>query len=220
MQGPPSSRTLTVTDPRASRLLLDPDEFYFFEPFLAQEVTITQAAALLGCRPNSLLARVRRMLACGLLEVTREVPRAGRAIKVYRSVAEVFFVHKSPSPITEHGAWVRSRARLLQTGVQFAHSQPTRVSGDRIYRDEHGVVNHTAAVSPAENHDPLCPDEPAVFTASHDAVYLDFEEAKRFQRDLDALMGRYKTIGGGQRYLVWLNLVPLPAEASPLDREF
>jgi hypothetical protein len=81
------------------------------------------------------------------------------------------------------------------------------------------VVNHNAANSGAENHDPLGPDAPAVFTASHDAVYLDFEDAKQFQRDLDALMGRYKTIGGGQRYLVWLNLVPLPAEASPDDRE-
>ena len=51
-------------------------------------------------------------------------------------------------------------------------------------------------------------------------MYLDFEDAKRFQRDLNTLMERYKTIGGGQRYLVWLNLVPLPAEASTVDREF
>ncbi len=219
MQDSSSPRTLTVTDPQASRLLLDPIEFHFFEPFLSREITVGEAAALLGCKPNSLLARVRRMLACGLLEIVREVPRAGRAIKVYRSVADVFFVQKSSSPIAEYGVWVRSRSRLLQTGVQFAQSQATRVNGDRIYRDEHGVVNHTAAVSLTENHDPLRPDEPAVYTASHDAVHLDFEEAKQFQRDLHALMGRYKTIGGGQRYLVWLNLVPLPAEASPVDRE-
>ena len=209
-----------MTDPQASRLILDPDEFHFFEPFLARELTISEAAATLGCRPNSLLARVRRMVACGLLEIVREVPRAGRAIKVYRSVAEVFFVPLSRSPVAEYGVWARSRARLLQTGVQYAQSQPTRVGGDRIYRDGHGVVNHTAAVSLTENHDPLRLDEPAVYTASHDAMYLGFEEAKQFQRDLHALMGRYKTIGGGQRYLVWLNLVPLPAEALPVNREF
>ena len=123
-----------------------------------------------------------------------------------------------PEP-AEYGVWARSRTRLLQTGIRYAQRQPTRVSGERIYRDAHGVVNHTAAVSASENHDPLRPDEPAVFTASHDAVYLDFGEAKQFQCSLHALMQRYKTVGGGQRYLVWLNLVPLPAEASPVDHE-
>ena len=208
-----------MTDPRAARLLLDPAEVHFFEPFLGRELTIGAAAAALGCKPNSLLGRVRRMLDCGLLEVAREVPRSGRAIKVYRSVAEVFFVPLGRSAIADHGVWAASRARLLQTGLRYSQSQPTRLSGHRIYRDLHGVVNHNSASGPAADHSPLGPEEPAVFTASHDAVHLDFEDAKRFQRELDALMQRYKAIGGGQRYLVWLNLVPLPAEASPVDRE-
>ena len=220
MQVLPSPRTLTITDPLAARLLLDPAEVHFFEPFLGRELTISEAAASLGCKPNSLLARVQRMLACGLLEVSRELPRAGRAIKVYRSVAETFFVPLSRSAITDHGVWAASRARLLQTGLRYSQSQPTRLGGHRIYRDQHGVVNHNSAISPEVDHNPLVPDEPAVFTASHDSVFLDFEDAKRLQGELDALMKRYKTIGGGQRYLVWLNLVPLPAEASPVDREF
>ena len=219
MQGAPSPRTLTVSDPRAARLLLNPDEVHFFEPFLAQERTVGEAAALLGCPPNSLLGRVRRMLACGLLEVAREVPRAGRAIKVYRSVAEVLFVPLSRSPLHDHGVWAASRARLLQTGLRYSQTQPTRLRGHRIYRDVYGVVNHNSAVSPGQDHDPLVPSEPAVFTASHDAVYLDFEDAKQMQRDLEGVMQRYKAIGGGQRYLVWLNLVPLPTEATPLAHE-
>ena len=219
MQGAPSPRTLTVSDPQAARLLLNPDEVYFFEPFLARERTVGEAAALLGCPPNSLLSRVRRMLACGLLEVAREVPRAGRAVKVYRSVAEVFFVPYSHSPLHDHAVWAASRTRLLQTGLRYSQTQPTRLRGHRIYRDVHGVVNHNSAISPTQDHDPLAPDEPAVFTASHDAVYLDFEDAKRMQRDLEGVMQRYKAIGGGQRYLIWLNLVPLPAEATPLARE-
>ena len=219
MQGAPSPRTLTVSDPRAAQLLLNPDEVHYFEPFLARETTISEAAALLGCSPNSLLSRVRRMLACGLLEVAREVPRAGRAIKVYRSVAEVFFVPHSRSPLHDHGVWAASRTRLLQTGLQYSQTQPTRLRGHRIYRDVHGVVNYNSAVSPTQDHNSLRPDEPAVFTGSHDAVYLDFEDAKRMQRDLEDVMQQYKAIGGGQRYLVWLNLVPLPAEATPLARE-
>ena len=62
------------------------------------------------------------------------------------------------------------------------------MQGNRIYRDECGVVSHSTAVSAFENHDPLRPDEPAVFTTFHNAVYLNFEKAKRFQREPGALM--------------------------------
>lgn len=210
MQRAPSPRTLTVTRPEAARILLDPGELHFFEPFLAREGTVSGVAALLGCKPNSLLARVRRFVACGLLEVVREVPRAGRAVKVYRSTADVYFVPFSGSPFADHAVWAQSRTALILRGLRYAHAQSTRLRGHRVYRDEHGVPSHMLAVSAGENYDPLLPGEPALFTASHDTVYLNFEDAKRLQGELDALLRRYATLGGGQRYLLWLNLVPLP----------
>jgi len=210
------ARTLTVLDPAAARILSDPTELRFFEPFLNQESTIKAAAALLGCKPNSLLARVRRMLACGLLEVARELPRAGRAVKVYRSSADVFFVPLSGWHYDDHAVWARSRASLVDTGLRYGHAQDEALRGHRIYRDERGVVNHQLAVNAETNHDPLGPASPALLTASHDAVYLDFADAKRLQQELHDLMIRYKGLGGGQRYLLWLNLVPLPAEGAPL----
>lgn len=187
---------------------------HFFEPFLAREGTVREVAAVLACKPNSLLARVRRFLACGLLEVVREVPRPGRAVKVYRSTADVYFVPHSGSPFADHAVWAQERAALLGRGLRFGHAQAPRLRGHRVYRDEHGVTTHMLAVSADENYDPLAPGEPALFTASHDAVYLNFEEAKRLQGELDALLRRYATVGGGQRYLLWLNLVPLPVQTA------
>ncbi len=206
-----------MTHLQAARILLDPQELHFFEPFLARETTITQAAALLGCKPNSLLVRVRRWLACGLLEVARELPRRGRALKLYRSSADVYFVPLSGSPLGDHGVWAKSRAALLRQGLRYSLTQDSMLRGHRIYRDEYGVVNHALALSAEADHDPLGPAAPAVFTASHDAVFLDFEDAKRLQRELDALLRRSKTLGGSQRYLLWLNLVPLPIQAAPTD---
>jgi len=87
--------------------------------------------------------------------------------------------------------------------------------GHRIYRDEGGMVNHQLAVNAETNHDTLGPASPALLTASHDAVYLDFADAKRLQQELHDLMVRYKALGGGQRYLLWLNFVPLPTEGTP-----
>lgn len=199
-----------MSDPEAARVLLDPQALRYFEPFLAREGTVGEVAAALGCKPNSLLARVRRFLTCGLLEVVREVPRAGRAIRVYRSTADVYFVPLSGSPFEDHAVWAQERAALVQQGLRFGHAQSARLRGHRVYRDEHGVVTHVLAVSAQENHDPLVPSEPALFTASHDAVYLNFEDAKQLQGELDALLRRYAMRGGGQRYLLWLNLVPLP----------
>ena len=53
-----------------------------------------------------------------------------------------------------------------------------------------------------------------MFTTAHDAVYLDFEDAKRLQHDLNALLGAYAAKGGAQRYLLRLSLVPLPGDVE------
>ncbi|MGY2897033.1 hypothetical protein [Deinococcus sp. UYEF24] len=60
---------------------------------------------------------------------------------------------------------------------------------------------------------------PSPMKATQPGQSLNFEDAKRFQGELDTPMGRYKNIGGGQRYLTGLNLMLLPAEASPVDLE-
>jgi hypothetical protein len=211
--GPQAVKTMTVEHPQARRILLEPQELHFFEPFLARESTVSDAAAFLNCKANSLLARVRRFIACGLLEVARTVPRAGRAVRVYRSTADLFFVPLSGSSLAEYDSWNQSRLALLKSGMEYSFMQPIQFRGHRVYRDEHGVVSHMLAVSATENNNPLLPNEPAMYFASHDAVYLNFEDAKRLQAELDALLRRYANLGGGQRHLLWLNLVPLPKDA-------
>jgi hypothetical protein len=210
---PQAVKTMTVEHPQARRILLEPQELHFFEPFLARESTVTDAAAFLNCNANSLLARVRRFLAYGLLEVARTVPRAGRAVRVYRSTADLFFVPLSGTSLAEYDSWNQSRLALLKSGMAYSFTQPIRFRGHRVYRNEHGVVSHMLAVSATENNNPLLPNEPAMYFASHDAVYLNFEDAKRLQAELDALLRRYANLGGGQRHLLWLNLVPLPSDA-------
>lgn len=74
-----------VTDPAQVAILSDPRRVRFLRPFLARSVTVSQAASELDVTPNALLYRVRRMVDVGLLHVVEERPRAGRAVKVYRS---------------------------------------------------------------------------------------------------------------------------------------
>lgn len=74
-----------ATEPAQVAILTDPRRVQFLLPFLGRERTVSEAARQLDITGNALLYRVRKMLEAGLLQVVAERPRAGRAIKVYRS---------------------------------------------------------------------------------------------------------------------------------------
>ncbi|MBA2664529.1 MAG: helix-turn-helix transcriptional regulator, partial [Chloroflexi bacterium] len=97
----PTDESLIITDRRAAALLVDPDERRYFEPFLGRERTVTEAARELGVPPNGMRYRVRRMAKLGLLRIVREQPRAGRPMRVYRSVADRLFVPYVASPAVD-----------------------------------------------------------------------------------------------------------------------
>jgi hypothetical protein len=89
---PDSPRPFVVSDQTQARFLTDPAKKTFFTPFLARERRIAQAAAEVGCSTNRMLYQVRTLMDCGLLRVQRVEPRAGRPVKVYRSVYDAYFV--------------------------------------------------------------------------------------------------------------------------------
>lgn len=89
-----------------ARALADPEVRRVLVPFVGQERTVSRAAAELGMGVNALLVRVRRFVRLELLVVMREVPRNGRAVKVYRTVADGFFVPYTASPFDTPEAWL------------------------------------------------------------------------------------------------------------------
>ncbi len=93
MQAPPSPEHVhVVADEAAAQVLLGAEARRWFAPFLARTSSVSAAAKLLGEKPNSVLYRVKRWRELGLLEVQREEARRGRTLKLYRSVADAFFV--------------------------------------------------------------------------------------------------------------------------------
>src|SRR5690606_25422015 len=104
-----SPRTAVVEDPAAASALLDPSTVRHLAPFIGSELSVTEAARLTGEKPNTVLKRVRRFVDLGLLEVTREKGRAGRPIKVYSAVADVFFVPFAVTEAESYEAALRDR---------------------------------------------------------------------------------------------------------------
>lgn len=206
-------RTLTVVDPAVAEILMDPERLRHLAPFLGRERSVGEAARESGAKPNTTLRRVQRLVALGLLEVTRERPRGGRAVKLYRSVADVFFVpFDATSADTLEGALADRDAyweALLRHHVVRVRREQLGTWGTRIYRDRRGRLQVQTALDAERNATSLDDDAPAILSAWRDRVYLDYPDAKALQRELFALLLRYQRKGGSQRYVVRVGMAPL-----------
>ena len=143
----------TVRDPLAGRLLSDPASIEFLVPFLAREASISGAARELGRPLEAVRYRVRRFVRAGLLEVIREVPRAGRPIRIYRTVADGFVVPFEATPYADLEERMRASLAAGDEVVARAAARAMRASGveaRRIYRDRRGEVHQEAAADREE----------------------------------------------------------------------
>jgi hypothetical protein len=117
-----------VADQTQARFLTDPVKKTFFLPFLARERRIAQAAGEVGCSINRMLYQVRTLLDCGLLHVTREEPRAGRAVRVYRSVYDAYFVPFSATPYDTLEQRITVQGDPIWAGLVAAYADALRRS--------------------------------------------------------------------------------------------
>ncbi len=187
---------------------------------MKREQTLSEAGQELGLKLPQLAYHVDKFIKLGLLEVVREVPRKGRAVKVYRSTAAEFFVpfHLTPSETlgqllfdlsaAGEARFHREAARALQTNspvwglyLTCGHNEHLEIvvaPSDRGYRDSDDLFG---------------PEMPAVFTGDGE-IRLDFATAKAFQQDLLELFKRYRQqdTEKGQRYAYRLGLTPLVDE--------
>jgi hypothetical protein len=208
-----SPSALTVTRSEQLPFLLEPSQRRYLEPFMAQERTISQAAAEIEVQPNTLLYAVRRMLACGLLVVARCERRKGRAIKVYRSSAEVFFL---PHTALSQGGLEEAIAQvdlegeqLLRRNIVYARSDRYPSWGFRMFRSTDGLVFLNAGLDAQHDLDWLALGSPAAFSIWSTSIHLDFADAKALQNELFALMERYRRKQGSQTYVLRLGMAPL-----------
>ena len=212
---PPPASFHTVNDPEQARLLSDQKSLRFFSPFLAAGNTVAGAARELGCALHTMLYRVRTFLKAGLLRVTREEKRAGRAVKVYRSVHDAYFVPFSATPYADleerigeqlgplNGELVRGFTSVLK---QIGYD------GRRLYRDANGRVGSEAGKEARLGLDYDNPAWPVVYDARQQ-LYLPRDEARALQRELRGIHARYlprREVGAGDRYLLFVALVPQP----------
>ncbi|MEX2535371.1 MAG: hypothetical protein WD273_07175 [Trueperaceae bacterium] len=211
---PGADEVLVVKDARMADLLTDPATLRQLEPFLGRSVSVGQAARESSQKPNTVLSRVRRLIAAGVLVEHERVARNGRPVRLYRSAADTFFIPFDSTSAESLEASLSDREayweKLLRENVVRARRERIGVWGTRIYRDSRGRLQIQTAVTPERNYTTLDPEGPAVLSAWRDRVYLDFEDAKALQREMFALLKRYQQKEGAQRYIVRLGMAPIP----------
>lgn len=212
----------TVADPRAARILADPDWIPWLEPFLGRVSGVADAARRLGRPLDATRYRVRRMERAGLIEVVGERRRAGRPIRLYRSVADGFVVPFEATPFVDLEE--RMKASLRADAERFARSaaaamRATGIEARRIYRGPDGAVHQEAAatdeaLAAARDADPL--------ESLSLRVRLPRSLARGLLREMIALARRAEALerepgpdasGPVREYMLGLQIAPTPDEA-------
>ncbi len=217
---PPQGMTRRVEDPVATAFLSDITTLRYLLPFLARERTVGEVARELNVRANSLLYRVRKMLGLGLLTITREVPRRGRAVKHYRSSADSFFIPFAATPAETAEAlflmwetpWQQLLFKSISRAVLGPVVQPTAPWGLQLYRDEQ-TPHRPIRMIPVPRQDSLLetndPATPVAFGGFSTGLCLEPKEARALQQELITLVQRYYCKTGNTPYLLRLGLAPL-----------
>lgn len=198
---PTSADFYRVQTAHQAHLLENPDISAFFALFLAQEQTVTGAAQALSCKVNAMHYRTRTFLDAGLVRVVREERRAGLPIKIYRSVADAFFIPFELSRHANREAHMMERYEsILQQIAKSTTRQDRRRGrvGQCLFRDTTGDVMSFGGVAlPNSNGILFNVDDDSYQPIGADRmgnIFLTKAEARSLQHELDSLFQRYLSL--------------------------
>lgn len=207
-----------IRDEKAARALLEPKNLTLLELLLQSEKTLSELADELNVKLSTLHYRINALIKLGLAEVSRELPRGGRATKLYRASAECFLI---PADLLPQDLDTLASDKLAQNMFEkfrrhFAKTLEAEL-GPRYLQfsagSEKGItINNVFDREP----NPDDPNFPAVMQ-SVGLTKLSFE-AKTFQKELTELFERFikNGSGKGQSYFFVLGLTPAQdGDASP-----
>lgn len=206
------SSVVTILDPKTAAVLTDPATLDQLEPFIGRASSISEAAQQTGSNPNTLYHWVKRWETLGLVEVSEETPRNGRAIKRYQAVADTFFVpfNVSPFPTLEDilATLDKQWELRLRKQVVKARQKVTETWGYTIRCNSEGALQ-VASAKNGEEVNFLEADAPAVLSCWCDSLYLTEEEAKDLQRQLHKLLEPRERASERKRYMLRVGIAPL-----------
>ena len=208
---------LIIRDEAVARALLEPKNLTLLELLLQNERSLSDLAEKLNVNLNTMLYRVNALIRLGLVEVSREVKRSGRASKRYRTTARKFLI---PIELIPHAHDEQISDKLTANIFDnFRRDYARTLEGElgpsylQVSTGEHSEGIFIANVFQKNSPNFLKPDLPAIMQSAG-LVHLDFAEAKAFQSDLIELFKKYveDNESEGQAYYFLLGLTPASSD--------
>jgi len=198
------SSPATVTDPKAAAVFANARLRRVLMLFAAGPLSISKAAARSGVDLKKLHHQVSKLARLGLLVVAEVRPRAGRAIKLYQTSSEAFFVPVELLPrnfgddlARELRTYLEADARRTMKGM-FVGAGPEGQIRARIVTDEFSEPR-TAEI--------------------WRILRLERDEAKALASELRAVLDKFEqnASGRGEVYLVHTAMAQRLSEGGPVD---
>jgi DNA-binding transcriptional ArsR family regulator len=169
-------KAFAVTSRQAARALEHPTSRHVLLELAKGERSLGELAQILSLSLSLLSYHIERLREFGLIAITSQRRRAGRALKVYRAVAKQFFV---PAHLASS---LPSRALLEELRQALEKDRGRRKSTGMVYFVDVNGRRRIEPVGPS--------DSPSVFEAWM-ILPMDPDRAVEFGAELRDLMARY-----------------------------
>lgn len=209
---------LPLADARAARWARQAVALRVLGAFMGRASPLAPVAQRLGLLPSTALRWVRRWVEVGALAVVHERARAGRPVKWYRATAARFLIPYEaegaalPEDVVRRLLQLRvaPQARGLVAAAGRTLARSGAAWGTLVYADRHGELVVRPDFDSGRTPQLLNEGEPAYLNVYSDDLRLSAAQAKRLQRELVALLQRYKDAAdpGPRRYTLSLVLAP------------
>lgn len=213
MDGVLKAQAVQLDHPQAVRLLIDGQRGRYFEPFLARDCTVPEAAAACGLPSNVMRYWVHRFLELGVLKLSGIHRSAGRSIKTFRSASDAFVLvpparMSVPNEFDFRQQFDPLWSRFVEGAVHTSIDQAD-VWACLLYRDASG---HTVMENvPRSQVDASWPSVALIGLNTWATLHLTSSDAGALQAELDAVIERFVAHAprdlSSPRYLVHVGLV-------------
>ena len=215
---------LEITDERAAALLLNSKTRQFLGPFIGEKKGVKEASDELGVEFARCYAYVKQFERAGLLEVVERVPRAGRAIKRYRSTADEFFIPNTVGPLMMfYKENEQNFQELLWQAMSEALEAKDELMGEWGFRvgRPRGIKIAVAGARSKDRDWNFLEEEPIILSLWR-KLRLTHDEARELQHKLWDIVAYYDERNErgegeeGEEYFLRVAMAPLP-ESEPED---
>ncbi len=226
MQAKGESSWMSLDGPQAAAWCRQPAALRLLTAFMVQPDTLSMAAAAATMPMPSAWRWLQRWQSIGAVRQVATQVRAGRTVPVYGAAAARYFIpyeaegrHTLPDELI--GRLVAQRVRVQALGLMEAARRtrdagPVQRWGTVLYLDRWGELVVRPDFELGRTPDLLADQGPAYLNFHTESLHLSAAQAKALQRELVALIKRYKALGDStQRHALSVVMTPVPPKPGP-----